>query len=230
MSDDLIVYSGLLELYSWTISSSNGVRVRFRLAEREELAHFEGERPMRRSRAGKPNAGSFYSLSLTDVGDQLKTATIACWYKGPSWSQSVGALIQFELAEESDLGLLRHSATADAGGNGAEFGTAIVQLDEDGAPVSQRKLRAVQTAVAGITPLKGGAKSKHVARKCLDAQFVDWLVSCGRVADGSDRQTVAGYIRNLCGVTSRAELDTNDVAWEAWHALEREYIRSWEPA
>lgn len=71
----------------------------------------------------------------------------------------------------------------------------------------------------------GGQNSRWVALRCKEQVFWDFLNS--RSFDGirtekvSNEEEAAHLVRNVCGVASRAELDTDAVAEQRYHNLIR---------
>lgn len=99
---------------------------------------------------------------------------------------------------------------------------AIALLD----PVAQRKeQQASNLSVEGSNP-SGTAKdrkpfhtlplSSQAAIRCQDAEFQVFMDVAG---DGS----CAAKIREICGVTSRSEFNTNSEAGDKWRNLEAQY-------
>jgi len=73
---------------------------------------------------------------------------------------------------------------------------------------------------------KGGELARQAGILCSDERFREWIYITGRWAEQygdefakPDRERAADYIRNLCGVTSRADLDHNEEAAEEFREL-----------
>lgn len=224
---DYLVYHAVVELYSWEHSSKAGITIRLRLSEREELAAFEGERMVRRSRTGRPKAGESYRLTFSDHETGETVYEVDAWYKGAAWTMTMGATARFELADQADLEWFAQQNTGDVRDEGGqEFVVTVLQLDENGAPINQVLRRRVLDAARRHAELKGGPKSKHVARLCGTADFGAWFcMSYLQLAAPLDVDGIAARVRDICQIKSRAELDHNIAAWERWRAIESRFTR-----
>lgn len=95
-----------------------------------------------------------------------------------------------------------------------------------GAPGSEMALAALQTAKAEPAP-KGGELARWVAMRCQEAPFQRWLQErftreWGDAPGFSPATWAASVIRAVCGIESRAELDSNPEAANRLHRLIRE--------
>lgn len=90
---------------------------------------------------------------------------------------------------------------------------------------SGRPVRARRAPAAG----KGAALSRLAAMWCQSEPFQKWVESrMGAAPSGvSGEQHAAQYVRDMCGVTSRAELDHNARAETLFHATIRRPFRLW---
>ncbi|MDH2053385.1 hypothetical protein [Achromobacter marplatensis] len=79
------------------------------------------------------------------------------------------------------------------------------------------------------TERKGAALSRAAAMMCNGVKFQRWVVSrIGAAPDGvSARQHAAQYVRDVCGITSRAELDHNAAAAALFHTAVRIPFVEW---
>lgn len=79
------------------------------------------------------------------------------------------------------------------------------------------------------TERKGAALSRAAAMMCNGAKFQRWVVSrIGAASDGvSAQQQAAQYVRYVCGITSRAELDHNVRAAALFHEAIRKPFVQW---
>lgn len=100
----------------------------------------------------------------------------------------------------------------------------IVEINDEGQPVSQE--RAQEEAPS----IKGGALSKLAALWCktpafqqwIAAEFNDIVLDVGtRIAEPSDEELATHAIYAVCGIKSRAELDSNPEAKESFNELIR---------
>jgi hypothetical protein len=79
------------------------------------------------------------------------------------------------------------------------------------------------------TERKGAALSRAAAMMCNGAKFQRWVVSrIGAAPDGvSASQHAAQYVRDICGITSRAQLDHNAKAASLFHEAVRKPFVKW---
>lgn len=84
-------------------------------------------------------------------------------------------------------------------------------------------------AAGGFAAGRGMALSQLAAAWCRSESFQDWVESCiGAAAQGESRERhAAQYVRDVCGVASRAELDHNALAADRFHAAIRGPFRRW---
>ncbi|WP_150123837.1 hypothetical protein [Achromobacter xylosoxidans] len=90
---------------------------------------------------------------------------------------------------------------------------------------SGRPVRAVRAPAAG----KGAALSRLAAMWCQSEPFQDWVETrIGAAPLGVSReQHAAQYVRDMCGVTSRSQLDHHALAADMFHAVIRKPFRRW---
>lgn len=90
---------------------------------------------------------------------------------------------------------------------------------------SGRPVRARRAPAAG----KGAALSRVAAMMCGNAKFQRWVVSrIGAAPQGvSDNQHAAQFVRNACGIDSRAQLDHNARAETLFHEKVRKPFVTW---
>lgn len=79
------------------------------------------------------------------------------------------------------------------------------------------------------TERKGAALSRAAAMMCNGAKFQRWVVSrIGAAPDGvSASQHAAQFVRDACGITSRAQLDHNAQAASLFHEAVRKPFVKW---
>ena len=84
-------------------------------------------------------------------------------------------------------------------------------------------------ARAAAAGRKGAALSRAAAMMCNGAKFQRWVVSrIGAAPEGvSPSQHAAQYVRDVCGITSRAELDHNAQAETLFHEAVRKPFVKW---
>ena len=96
----------------------------------------------------------------------------------------------------------------------------MMQRGTSGVPVPAR---------IASTERKGAALSRAAAMMCNGAKFQRWVVSrVGAAPEGvSAQQDAAQYVRDMCGITSRADLDHNAGAATLFHEAVRKPFVEW---
>ena len=95
---------------------------------------------------------------------------------------------------------------------------AFALFGRPGAPMALAALAVGHAAAQEPEPEKpkGGERAKWVAMRCNDATFRQWLFDTfahpNIPKDFSDIDAAAAIVRDVCGVESRAELDSNKYA------------------
>lgn len=78
-----------------------------------------------------------------------------------------------------------------------------------------------QRSTPPTLPAPIGPICKWLVMRCKEQDFRQWLGEKGAFYSTPDAEVAAGYVRALCGVTSRKEIDGNDSA----EAIFQEHIR-----
>lgn len=96
-----------------------------------------------------------------------------------------------------------------------------------GAPGTPMALAALKPASSKPEAPKGGPLAQWVAMRCKEPHFLAWLYGQHKeqwaTTEGESAEDVAAnLVRALCGVESRAELDSNPDAAATLHKLIRE--------
>ena len=96
----------------------------------------------------------------------------------------------------------------------------MMQRGTSGVPVRAR---------VASTERKGAALSRAAAMMCDGAKFQRWVVSrVGAAPEGvSAQQHAAQFVRDVCGITSRADLDHNAEASTLFHTAVRIPFVEW---
>jgi len=96
----------------------------------------------------------------------------------------------------------------------------MIQRGTSGVPVRAR---------VPSTERKGAALSRTAAMMCNGAKFQRWVVSrIGAAPEGvPPSQYAARYVRDMCGISSRAELDHNAAAAALFHTAVRIPFVEW---
>lgn len=126
------------------------------------------------------------------------------------WSQTHngGAKVTFWLSDEDDLAAFKAMTVAKGKTAGQRLALVAVEIGDDEQPKAQPEK-------------KGGDLAKLAGRLCEDPDFLFW-------ADVGDSEAAAQWIRNLCGVSSRAMLDHDLRAAAIFHQEIRKPFREWK--
>lgn len=137
------------------------------------------------------------------------------------WSETHngGCKVTFWLADASDLDAFRALTVRKGNTAGHRFMAVLVEVGDDELPVQQPKQDDQEP--------KGGALAKLAGMFCQQSEFWEFLVArstgptcCESVNDA------AATIRHICGIESRAELDSNAEAAAIFHEQIRlPYVR-----
>lgn len=137
-------------------------------------------------------------------------------------SSSNGAWVKFWIAPE-DLEAFRHLKCRSGKIAGHRMMAALAEIGDDEQPVAQPR----NADPGSEAQSKGGALAKLAGMFCQQPEFWEFLVarstgptSCESVNDA------AATIRHICGIESRAELDSNAEAAAIFHEQIRlPYVR-----
>src|SRR6478752_1820674 len=112
---------------------------------------------------------------------------------------------------------------------GTRYMIGFAELGDDDKPKLQNSSAVehspVKREVSGSIPDSAAKRqfkdlklSNQAGIRCSDPQFWDFLAE-SRSEDLSIGETSADFTRRICGVSSRSELDTNDIAAAKWRKL-----------
>lgn len=131
-----------------------------------------------------------------------------------------GAKVTFWLPDSQALEPFRHMTVKKGNTAGQRFMAVLVLLDDQDRP----------TAVAEPSSKpEGGALAKSAAMVCNSADFHEFVAHRTGIDLGDSlkrQERAAQYMRDFCGVKSRAELDSNKEAAELFRRLMSMY-REW---
>jgi hypothetical protein len=132
------------------------------------------------------------------------------------WSETHngGAKLTFWLPDAGELDAFRSLTVRKGNTAGQRFMAVLVQIGDDELPVQ---------AEAPVAPAKPatGPLCLLAARLCQNPAFRSWLASHHAVTSASSEAGAAEFIRSVCEVNSRKELDTDARAAAVFH----EHIR-----
>ena len=131
------------------------------------------------------------------------------------WSGSTsrtGPKLVLQLPDDDALENFRSATVAKGGRAGQRFAVVFVQIDDDETPV-------VQTARQAIP--KGGWVSRDAAGYCNSETFRFYVADKRDLPRIATADEAAEYLRGVCGVQSRAELDHDADAESRYKGLQR---------
>lgn len=119
-----------------------------------------------------------------------------------------GQTVTFQLPGEYEIHPFKHSATGKK--TGKRYAAVLVEINDDETPVKQ----------------KGGPLSREAAGMCKRDDFQRYVASkriVWQVSEDGER-TAAKYIRRVCAVSSRSEIDHNLYAKDMFSEMKREFV------
>lgn len=125
------------------------------------------------------------------------------------WSETHtgGCKVTFWLSDTSDLDVFRTLTVRKGNTSGHRLACVLVEIGDDEQPVDPAEM-------------KGGPLAKLAGMWCRDRYFIEWLKSAG--VDYPDE-----WIKDVCAIKRKRELDHNPGAAEAFHRLIREPFSAW---
>lgn len=206
LDNNCVAYHELVSVYEYESHSRRGKSVVFRLPSRDDLAQFDD--------LDKKKSGAIHRLVWTDItGHPLWSGD--AWYKGTTWSGSRGACAKFEV-DDDGLAFFSTLTTADASEN-PDFGyLTVVEMDEEGNPVNIQQRRRLEKAMVVV-----GGRAKKAVMLCSEKLFIRWMEKqFGEYGDAGE------WLKKVVGITSRKELDSDEMAWSRYlNLIERPYLR-----
>lgn len=123
------------------------------------------------------------------------------------WSEShtSGCKVTFWLSSSDELEAFRALTVRKGNTAGHRFMAALVEIGDDEQPVQSDIGKTISEKP------KGGELARLAGIWCNEPKFWRWVNASGFTAIDNDMQAAA-YIRSVCEVESRAELDNNDRA------------------
>jgi hypothetical protein len=122
-------------------------------------------------------------------------------------THSGGATVTFMLADAADLDLFRHMTVKKSNMAGQRFMAVLVEIGDDEKPVRQ-------------------SLSQQAALMCKGMafqQFAEYRMGYGSTAPDLREKIATDFLRDFCGINSRAELDTDGHAGMLYQQLLAEY-------
>lgn len=128
------------------------------------------------------------------------------------WSESStqGVQVTFALADTDDLGKFR-------GLEGKRFMAVLVQIGDDEQPVMGNPISTdLGNPTSGKQRERLGDLAWRAVQWCKEPEFIDFLN--GQEPGIDSEHDAAAYIKRVCGVQSRKELDANPAARSLFNA------------
>ena len=217
--EEHIAYEADVELWKWLESSSAGFKVMLFLPARDDLDSFDG---VMKRRKGK--AGQIYKCVLSEFETGRVIAQMECQFWGRNWSETNGASIALHFHGESAVNFWKDQKTRDQGDSetpGLQFRILMMEMDDQGMVVNQRKAeafeRASQATRARAQDMShGGPKSQNAARLLKDPDFLTWLnkASIYQNQGPFDFESADALVKRRLEITSKIELDRDQAAWQ----------------
>lgn len=197
MKDELAAAADVL-LHNVEQSTRGGMKLILKLKDVLELKDFENI-----TRYKNGHAGGIYRMILMGQdwgwsGDVM--------FLGWSASHTGGVKLRFQLAEESDLKFLMELS------RGVSASMGMREMDEEGQMVDETRKEKIESE-------RGGPLSKRAAQLGRDPEFRKWLGGKEGANAPFNESDCAEYIRDTCGVSSRAMLDHDNKAAERFRTM-----------
>ncbi len=228
----IIAHQGGLELIDAKWELNSGRTVKFRLVGSDEtpmIVHPFAEFVRRRGN----RVGTRFMAAITRVGEDEVLFQGELMLAGGGNPLGQGMRERYWMDEEATSHPFSGCAGRRANEPGDLFMAAFVELDSDDEPINQEKRARIEKANGAP---KGGPLCKWAATKGHDKLFHQWLSECVPTKKGlrpiswwtePGEDRVAWWVRWICGVESRADLDNNAQAAEKFHDRIRRPYSEW---
>ena len=219
----IVSFKGELEFAGASEDDKVGRMVRFRIVKRPEdqgLAHpFAAGRRRKAKSPGTRFFGSFVSVESGEVVYGGETMLLG-WTDGPG-----GSMVSFILNDDD----LSHPfitvayKRASRGSAGTRLMAALAEIGDDEVVVNQAKKAAVEEPQHKHHEQR---LSNFAAILSKDARFHDWLREHVRDCDWNEK-AADDWIKGVCKIESKRELDTPGEACDRFHLLIRRPFSDW---
>ena len=228
----IIAHQGGLELIDAKWELNSGRTVKFRLVGSDEtpmIVHPFAEFVRRRGN----RVGTRFMAAITRVGEDEVFYQGELMLAGGGNPLGQGMWVRFWMDEEATSHPFSGCAGRQRNEPGDLFMAAFVELDSDDEPINQEKRARIEKANGAP---KGGPLCKWAATKGHDKLFHQWLSECVPTKKGlrpiswwtePGEDRVAWWVRWICGVESRADLDNNAQAADKFHDRIRRPYSEW---
>lgn len=226
----LVAYKGTVELLDAAWDLRTGRTVRFRLVPDDEKPfdrHPFADHVYRRGN----RVGTRFKSAFVRIGDEQPFFSGEMMLAGGGNPLGAGMWVKFWLDEEPD----RHPFSGCAGRKGDApgdlFAAVFVEIDDDDEAINQQKRGRVERVGRRQQSL-----AQYAALLCTNSLFLQWLSETVRVGSGSNlvpadwwarEDHAARWMRYVCNIESRADLDRNPEAAQRFHDLVRRPYADW---
>ncbi|WP_033472896.1 hypothetical protein [Bordetella bronchiseptica] len=145
------------------------------------------------------------------------------------WSQTHngGAKVTFWLQDDTDLEAFKAMTVAKGKTAGQRLALVAVEIGDDEEPVSPQS----QSTPTPAEKLKGGDLARLAGQLCVNPEFQRFaahMQSGPNYLASSDQFTATNWLREMCGVDSRADLDHDIEAAARFHERVRKPFLEWK--
>ena len=226
----IIAHKGGLELIDAEWKLNTGRTVKFRLVSDNGPLLVHPFLNFVRRRGNR--VGTRFMVAMTRVGEETTFFQGEMMLCGGGNPLGQGMWVKFWLDEDANS----HPFAGCAGRHGSEpgdmFEAAFVELDDDDRPINQEKRDRVEKHGP---KRRQGSLCRWAAARSHDKLFLQYLSENIQLPDGKCRSVtwweskdhVARWIRWVCQIESRADLDINQKAAELFHERIRRPYSEW---
>ena len=219
-----IVFESQVWLNGWIDTSGHGFKITLGLPSRAELDAFDGTMKRRKRKGGQR-----YHMILTPLtGNIEEVPQHEVQFCGRGWNETKGAHIALHVPDLTDQHWWRIRKAGDQEGECFTGNIILMEIGDDEVIIDQTMRDRAERA-----ELKGGPRSKHVARMLQDLEFQQWLDKVSIYQnlespfDFSNFEECDALMKDVCGIKSKIEFDNNgDAAWQIWeNQFQRPFIQ-----
>ena len=223
----VVAHKGMLELLDASWGLTDGRQVKFRLVEGPGELGVHPFKQFTRRRGGR--VGTRFQVAFVHVDSQKVFDTMEVMLAGGGEPLGQGQWVKFWIDDESS-----NHPFAGYHGRGKDkpgdiFGAALVEVADDEEPVDQEKRARLEHGTRRKQHL-----SQFAALLSSNHNFLQYLTEKA-VIEGELRSTewwkaddhVARWIRWMCHISSRSELDSNEKAARIFHEEIRKPFNDW---
>jgi hypothetical protein len=227
----IVAHQGMMELLDAKWELNSGRTVKLRIVDNPEAPLIVNPFTQFVRRRGN-RVGTRFEAAFVRYGEGRPFFKGEMMLAGGGQPLGQGMWVKFWLDDESD----HHPFAGCAGRKGVQpgdlFGVVMVELDDDDVVIDQAKRRRVEGK-------SGGALARFAALLCSNQLFLQYLSE--KMPVGLDpshpvsrsaewwgtEDRAARWIRWMCSIESRAELDNNAKAAEMFHERIRRPYSEW---